>query len=41
MTCFRDVVIGAGAIAGNHLNTLRASGRTELIAVADIQLCVR
>jgi predicted dehydrogenase len=36
MKRFRAVVIGAGAIAGNHLNTLKTNGRTELVAVADI-----
>lgn len=36
MKRFRAVVIGAGAIANNHLSTLQASGRTELTAVADI-----
>lgn len=36
MKPFRAVVIGAGAIAQNHLRVMRASERTELAAVADV-----
>ncbi|MBD2862971.1 Gfo/Idh/MocA family protein [Paenibacillus oceani] len=36
MKPYRAVVIGAGKIAGIHLQTLHENGRTELAAVADI-----